>query len=97
MTIFIAYIFLCSLKKDQIGDAWLDGIDWANINSFKRNKDNNNKVDDNKPQKMDDGEVKDDDEDDSASENDSQDDDLTKDILFISVEDIHDVLSMVFA
>ena len=78
LTIFIAYIFLCSLKKDQIGDAWLDGIDWANINSFKRNKDNNNKVDDNKPQKMDDGEVKDDDEDDSASENDSQDDDLTK-------------------
>ena len=39
------------LKKDQIGDAWLDGIDWANINSFKRNKENN-KAGNEKSQKM---------------------------------------------
>ena len=31
------YIFKI-LKKDEVNDAWLDNIDWANVNSFKNSK-----------------------------------------------------------
>jgi len=73
--------FFFQLKKDQIGDAWLDGIDWANINSFKRNKENSNAGNE-KSQKMDEGVKEEDDNDDaskdSSSDNESEGDEITK-------------------
>ena len=61
------------IKKDEVKDAWLDNIDWANINSFKKS--------DRLTKKSEEGEEKEDEDEGETEENLDQEEDDDEDSL----------------